>query len=164
MLKRCRQCLNAFLNSGGGTLYFGIDNNGIIQGVNLSYTTRDKWRTGISGVINSFEPRIDSSYFDVRFTQIHQQRKDPLLIEPLLDTFVVEITIQKGYSAVHFTNHQRDIAYFRSHGCTMIMDQNIITHRLGSTTVVEAINLLKMPCPVGGNFCLRIVVGILTIL
>jgi predicted HTH transcriptional regulator len=46
------------LNTEGGSIYFGIEDNGTIKGVELGRKERDDLRLGIDNVVNRYTPQV----------------------------------------------------------------------------------------------------------
>lgn len=55
---------NAFLNTNGGTLYCGIEDDGTVSGLRLDRALKDRIRQEVDGVCYRFTPSVNffSSY------------------------------------------------------------------------------------------------------
>lgn len=70
ILRYCDSYINAFLNSGGGNIYFGIEDNGTILGIPLARKDRDTIRLGIDNIVNLYYPQVDPLLYLVQFVRI----------------------------------------------------------------------------------------------
>lgn len=48
----CKKYINAFLNTDGGTIYFGVEDDGRLVGVPMDRKTRDTTRLKIDGIVS----------------------------------------------------------------------------------------------------------------
>ncbi|MDA2261061.1 type II toxin-antitoxin system PemK/MazF family toxin [Bacillus cereus group sp. Bc200] len=90
----------SFLNSNGGSLFFGIDNSGIVKGVNLSYEERDELALDINNSINNrVLPKISPAYYTITWHSV--KSKDKNTIDNL---YVLEIEIKRPFDplAIYF--------------------------------------------------------------
>jgi len=85
--------LNGFFNSNGGTLYLGINDNGIIVGLPLTFRERDKLRVMVDNSFANFEPSIASrkEITSVQFIDVYGGNG-----LRLTDVFVLKIVTKKG--------------------------------------------------------------------
>ena len=90
-LKLTQKYVNAFLNTDGGRLYFGIEHNGSIDGLLLNRKSRDIIRLRIDGVIpgesisnsigcfpssaTGFSPQVDPHLYSIDFIPVFAQDK-----------------------------------------------------------------------------------------
>ncbi|MGI1798436.1 AlbA family DNA-binding domain-containing protein [Priestia sp. TRN 1309] len=92
----------SFLNGNGGSIYFGIDNSGIIKGLNLSYEERDQLALDINNLINDrVIPSISPSYYTIKWHSV--KNRDRNNIDNLN---VLEIEIKRPFDplAIYFDN------------------------------------------------------------
>ncbi|KAJ4455189.1 putative eIF-2-alpha kinase GCN2 [Paratrimastix pyriformis] len=120
--------MNAFLNTRGGTIYFGVEDNGIIKGIRVDRKMRDTLRLGIDSAVNLYRPQVDPSLYTVTFV--------PVVGGPFEDLAVLQISVQKGRSPVYFTKPDRFSAYLRRDGGNIRMSPEVIEQRIkfGNTT------------------------------
>ena len=59
--KESEKALNAFLNTDGGVLYFGIDKTWIVKGVEVKNSEIKAIETEIVAVVNTFTPKLKNS-------------------------------------------------------------------------------------------------------
>ncbi|KAJ4459044.1 hypothetical protein PAPYR_5096 [Paratrimastix pyriformis] len=114
--------LNAFLNSNGGTLYFGIDNKGLVKGIPCNFVSRDTFRLTIDTVIRGIVPQIDPRsvslhYYPVRLKNLRS-----------LPHFVLAVQIQRGMAPVYFTPKRE--AYVRYSASNYPLSVELINERL----------------------------------
>lgn len=92
----------SFLNGNGGSLFFGIDNSGIVKGLNLSYEERDNLALDINNIINSrVIPKISPDYYTINWHSI--KNRDRNNVDNL---HVLEIEIKRPFDplAIYFEN------------------------------------------------------------
>lgn len=110
--------INAFLNTNGGTIYFGIDDDGRVQGLRLDRAQRDRLRTIISKQINKFQPAVEPDLYKIEFIEVHDKES----------TYVVEIRVSKGPANLYMTGSQN--FYIRRDGSNFLMPFDMIRARL----------------------------------
>ncbi|MFQ5640214.1 MAG: RNA-binding domain-containing protein [bacterium] len=110
--------LNAFLNTNGGTILFGIENNGRVLGIQLDRDQRDALRREISKVVNKFQPSVEPELYKIEFVPI--ENKD--------SSWVVEIQVSKGNARLYMTGSQH--FYLRRDGSNFLMPFDMIRARL----------------------------------
>jgi len=119
----CSKYINAFLNTNGGTIYFGISDDGIVQGFPLNREGRDDLRLRIDAIVSSLKPQLDPSLYKI--TCIPVITPDAHEYNDFL--FVVEVQIQKGRAPVY--RNQRGEAFVRLAGSTYKMTDDLIEER-----------------------------------
>jgi hypothetical protein len=86
--------LVAFLNSGGGRIYWGIrDSDRVVVGVRLDHRERDRLRRTVTDQLGNIKPPISPSAYQVNLHQVLDDNRQ--IIE---DCFVVEIVVPKPLS------------------------------------------------------------------
>ena len=79
----------AFLNSEGGTIYWGIrDTDRVVVGVNLDYRQRDNIRRIVSQKLTEIRPSLDPTGYRIEFYPIYDATDDIIA-----DLYVVEISV-----------------------------------------------------------------------
>ncbi len=122
--------INAFLNTNGGALYFGIDDGGQVLGVKLNRSKRDNLRIGISKLINNFQPSVEPALYRINF----------LSLEKETDLFVVEIHVTKGTANLYMTGGQN--FYVRRDGSNFLMPFDMIRSRIHNTVETETSKII----------------------
>lgn len=138
----CKKYLNAFLNTEGGKLYFGIEDDGTIYGIPANRKLRDHIRLLIDNTLNTIKPQVDPHLIEVDFVPVRipmryyregkrrSKKKQNSKLENGFESeiwrFVVRITIQKGRAPVYFTHGK---AYFRLSGSVRRMSEELIEER-----------------------------------
>lgn len=110
--------INAFLNTNGGVIFFGIADDGKVQGVELDRRQRDHLRTKISKIINAFQPSVEPELYKLDFVDV--AGKDSL--------YVVEVHVTKGTANLYMTGSQN--FYLRRDGSNFLMPFDMIRTRL----------------------------------
>ena len=92
-----------FLNSKGGTLYYGIDDNGLIKGVDIKDYEMDIFKKKVYEELFKFKPKVDS-LVNIKFIPVYYLKtQNPKLIS---NTYVLEIRVQKGSDdEIYFTSY-----------------------------------------------------------
>lgn len=112
----------AFLNSEGGSIFWGICDNGIVKGLSLSLELKDKIRKTINSKINTIEPPIDPTQIGVFFHPVSN----------IKEGFVLEVSIPKSNSRKLYFNTSGD-TWVRLNGCKKKLQgnalQDYIIHR-----------------------------------
>jgi hypothetical protein len=81
--------INAFLNTEGGVIYFGIDERSFVSGVQLNEQQRDLLIKEIDQLVGQFQPSVEKDLYKIRFVPIIGQGVEQ-------DLYVVEIHVAKG--------------------------------------------------------------------
>jgi len=110
--------VNAFFNTNGGVIYFGIDDDGRAQGIQLTRSARDDLRIGISKIINKFQPPVEPNLYEIKFVEVVDNP----------DRFVVELRVSQGAARLYMTGSQN--FYLRRDGSNFLMPFAMIRERL----------------------------------
>jgi predicted HTH transcriptional regulator len=62
--------INAFLNTNGGTIYFGVEDDGKVRGIILNRRGRDLLRLKLDNIVSSFKPQVDPNLVRVTFIPV----------------------------------------------------------------------------------------------
>lgn len=76
----------SFLNSEGGSIYWGITDDGIVKGVKLTTSNKDDINKSIVAVINNIVPSIDPTKVQVTYHAV----------ENMEDHYVLEVCVSKS--------------------------------------------------------------------
>jgi len=117
--------VNAFLNTRGGVILFGIDDDGVVQGITLDRTSRDQLRTEISRLIQKFQPSVEPDLYQIKF----------IPVEGKGDLFVVEIHVSKGTANLYMSGSQN--FFIRRDGSNFLMSFDMIRRRLQTDPVIS---------------------------
>ncbi|CAL6093740.1 AAA-4_domain protein [Hexamita inflata] len=157
--KYLKDYLNAFLNSHGGSIWFGIEDDGTIRGLYLTLKERDECRLSIDTLCNTFVPQVDNSLtrldlipVNMLINEIDQTRFQPTDIDQStgftckavavhsqkpLERVVVVASILPGISPVYFTSKLHDMAWMRRDGGIVKMSQDVIVQRITQGRRIE---------------------------
>lgn len=64
---------NAFLNSEGGELYFGVEDDGTVHGLLLDTKDRDQIRIGVDGLMQHSTPTVDTRSYSLDFLPVLEE-------------------------------------------------------------------------------------------
>lgn len=124
--------VNAFLNTNGGALYFGIDDGGQILGVTLDRSHRDNLRTGISKLINNFQPSVEPDLYKINFIKLEDE----------VDLYIIEIHVTKGTANLYMTGSQN--FYVRRDGSNFLMPFDMIRSRIHKKAKTETHEIMQV--------------------
>lgn len=94
-----------FLNSKGGTLYFGINNDGITKGTEVKEYEIKAFNNKLYEELKKFHPPVGEQEVKVKFTEIYSLNKNQTL-SLIEDSYIIEFKIEKPLkNEVFFTNN-----------------------------------------------------------
>lgn len=88
----------SFVNSEGGSIYWGITDDGIVKSIKLTSTKKDDINTAIASVINNIEPAIDPTKVQITYHDV----------ENIDDHYVLEIYVPKSRLGLLHFNKSHD--------------------------------------------------------
>ncbi len=101
----CDEYVVAFLNSGGGRIYWGIrDNNRVVVGVRLNHRERNRLRRTTTDQLGNIKPSISPSAYQVNFHQVLDDDR-----QPIEDCFVIEIVVPRPLSNELYCTGSNDV-------------------------------------------------------
>ena len=134
--KYVEEYVNAFLNTRGGVVYCGVENDGSVSGVHLDRKQRDDLRTLVDQIVKRFQPSVDPDLFDIAFV--------PVIGEAVGDeVFVVEIHVQKGDEVLYWTGSQK--VWVRGLAGNQAMSPDMIERRLARRQLSSMPKLHQLP-------------------
>ena len=120
-----REYANAFLNGEGGTLYFGIEDDGVVTGVGLGRKERDDVQRRLGQIIKEFYPAVDPSLWRLEFAPIHGTND-----AQVNDLFVIELRISKGREDLYWPVAAGSVPYVKLPGGINRMTPSMIEQRV----------------------------------
>ncbi|MCG9708711.1 ATP-binding protein [Pseudoalteromonas sp. Isolate3] len=96
----------AYLNSSGGSIFWGICDNGIVKSLKLDSTQKDQIKKVINSKVNTIEPSIDPTQIEVNFHRVGNVESG----------YVVEVNVPKSNSIGLFFNSSGN-TWVRINGC-----------------------------------------------
>jgi hypothetical protein len=96
----------AFLNSSGGSIFWGITNQAFVKSVVLDTEQRDNIRKSINSKINNIEPAIDPTKITVFFHNVEDSN----------NSYVIEVNVPKSNSVGLYFNTSGN-TWVRVNGC-----------------------------------------------
>ena len=96
----------AFLNSSGGSIFWGICDNGIIKSLKLNSIQKDQIRKVVNSKINIIEPSLDPTQIEVNFHNVSNVENG----------YVLEVNVPKSNSLGLFFNSSGN-TWVRINGC-----------------------------------------------
>ena len=137
--------VNAFLNSDGGWLYVGVDDDGVVDGLWCTKRRRDELKRAIDSVMQHMSPPVDPSLYVLDFLPVHlavdsELRPGETRLLPLAHVYVLVVSVKAGTSgSVYFTSgrlHEKDEpagkekAWLRRDGSVREMTQRMVAERM----------------------------------
>jgi hypothetical protein len=89
-LKTVTSYICAYLNSYGGTMFFGINDSGFVKGITLSRKDIDEFQVNLDIALRNFQPRVMPDQIKLEFHEIAIDDKHKHV---LLDRYVVQIDV-----------------------------------------------------------------------
>lgn len=125
----CKHNINAFLNTNGGKVYFGVTRQGKIVGIPLSRKLRDMIRLRIDSITSSYQPQVDPQLVNVTFHPVINN------VDIYNDNFnqidhvkhVVIVDVSSGNAPLYRASHGN--AYIRRGGKIYRMEKSLIRMR-----------------------------------
>uniref|UniRef100_A0A8C6R4A3 Schlafen like 1 n=1 Tax=Nannospalax galili TaxID=1026970 RepID=A0A8C6R4A3_NANGA len=65
-----RRYVCAFLNSEGGSLFVGVEDNGLVQGIRCSYREEDRTRLLVDSILQGFKPQVFPDAYTLTFIPV----------------------------------------------------------------------------------------------
>mmetsp|Transcript_31923 Transcript_31923/g.77792 ORF Transcript_31923/g.77792 Transcript_31923/m.77792 type:complete len:428 (+) Transcript_31923:105-1388(+) len=126
----CSKYNCAFLNSSGGKIYFGIEDDGKIFGINLTKYQRDIARKDLDFQMKHYDPPVDPDRYSIAFLKIYQRTCGDLMEVP--DQFVVRVTVlgpTEGAGSCNFYKDPSGNPWIRLDGSVAKMDPQMFRKR-----------------------------------
>jgi len=96
-----------FLNSKGGILYFGINNDGVVKGTDVKDFEIQSFKKKLYDGLKKFVPPIGEEEVKVNFVPVYKVNNKTLVTSIMQNSYVVEIMINKSTkSDLFFTNYR----------------------------------------------------------
>lgn len=80
-----------FLNSYGGSLYFGINDSGFVKGISLTRQDIDEFQINLDVNLRKFHPKVFPDQYALKF---HELASDPSFKKIISNKYVVEIEVK----------------------------------------------------------------------
>jgi hypothetical protein len=105
-------CISAFLNippeeeNKIKSIYFGIDKNGNVKGIELNYKQRDRLSNALRGQLQSLSPPVLPGDVNIAFLPVFKNRTLSK------DVFIVKLSVQCGSRMLHLFKNKCYICHF----------------------------------------------------
>ncbi len=113
--------VTSFLNSQGGTLYLGINDDGLALGIRLDRKLFDEIVVAFDRKLKHFTPPVRADQYHIRANYIYDKRYGTYLT----DHYVLEIEIKRGDPADLYFNDKKD-SFIRKQASSIILQPNAI--------------------------------------
>lgn len=80
--------ITSFLNSNGGTIYYGISDDKRVKGINLNYNEKDEIKRGVFDAVGAITPNISPDNINLDFRDVYNIKS-----EKLHNVYVLEVQI-----------------------------------------------------------------------
>jgi len=117
----------AFLNTDGGRIYFGINDNGIVTGVKLNFMEKDKFKNYFRDITRNFWPQCHMDKLSVYYVPVKKKDNSQFI----KDLYVVKLRILKGKPDFLYS------IYFRPYDSFIRADNQVL--RLKCENILEEI-------------------------
>eukprot|EP00457_Paulinella_chromatophora_P005267 gb/GEZN01005282.1/.p1 GENE.gb/GEZN01005282.1/~~gb/GEZN01005282.1/.p1 ORF type:complete len:588 (-),score=62.81 gb/GEZN01005282.1/:20-1783(-) len=126
----CKKYVNAFLNSNGGVLYIGIEDDGAVKGIRINRKDRDLFRLYMDSEMKGTRPTVGPSLYRIDFLPVFR-RVSPRwsYVEQIQDFCVIMIDVKKGTETVYQTKNDNK-SYLRRDGSIHEMTAEMIRARV----------------------------------
>eukprot|EP00117_Sycon_ciliatum_P022695 scpid19380/ scgid0412/ len=101
-----QRTLCGFLNSGeGGTIYLGIDSDGVVSGVQWNRKLRDDFRLVVDQMMHNFKPVVSADLFYIHFVDCVDSSvaASDSMRQALENVFVIELGVRKTAGMIFVT-------------------------------------------------------------
>ena len=107
--------VSAFLNTEGGILFYGIKDNGVVEGISLSRKERDQFLVALDLNFQKFNPQITHEEYQITFKQVKDKS-----FKDIQELYVIEFRVSKGKKdSVYFTH--KNETYIRRDASIMLL-------------------------------------------
>lgn len=106
--------VNAFLNTNGGTIYFGVEDDGVVTGIPLNRMGRDDLRLRLDSVISGntqqllrynlfleIKPQVDPHLWCIEFIPVRFTPEEQKITPEYMIYYVVKVITKKGRAHVY---------------------------------------------------------------
>lgn len=121
----------SFLNSNGGCIFYGITNDGIVQGVNVNRQQKDEIRKSINNAINSIEPKISADIISIEFKNIYSKDK-----QKINDNYIIEVHVDRPLDKKDIYVYKNEI-HIRLNGVKNKLQGNAIVDYIRRKTIKD---------------------------
>lgn len=121
----------AFLNSRGGSIYYGIDDDGRVTGFKAQRSELDELKKDMYSILETIEPKISGDNYLIRFHEVYLNEE-----ELFPDMYVLEVVVP---------NRSRLNEVFFDHGSDVYLKLDGIRKKLKGSEIVDFILRKKMP-------------------
>jgi len=108
--------VTSFLNSQGGTLYLGINDDGLALGIRLDRKLFDEIAIAFDRKLKHFTPPVRADQYQIRANYIYDKRAGTYLT----DHYILEIEIKKGDPADLYFNDKKD-SFIRKQASSIVL-------------------------------------------
>lgn len=127
--KYCREYLNAFINTRGGHLWLGIEDDGSAKGLMISRHDKDSIRLVIDASVNQMVPQIDAEMHRTAFIPV-ENGPPPEAARKDAKRYVIVASILSGSAPLYFTSFNHQSAYVRRDGSIVKLSADGVVRRL----------------------------------
>jgi hypothetical protein len=136
-----RRTLNAFLNMNGGSIYFGITDEGIVKGLTLHGGSgfKDDICLNSDAVMSGMFPQVDlkAVQYRIRFASVWNAE----LNRAIPDQYIVIVSVAEDPHldeiGVHFTDSSCTDAYMRASASSIRIHHSLIVDKLRHANVIR---------------------------
>lgn len=124
----CDKYMSAFLNTTGGRIYFGVEDDGLISGLVLGRAERDKVRLAIDAVAHGHLPTLPPEHYRVDFLPVAQELPGGGGGLPVGDLHLVCVTLAAPENYRVYRS-RAGVAWYRQDGSVRAMPEDMLRDR-----------------------------------
>ena len=113
--------IGAFLNTNGGSIYFGIADNGVILGHRLFRKQIDQLKLEIDTLMSKFTPALVKNEVQLKAVPCVNYKN-----KIINNTFIVEVHVSKGEEGKVYCTQQNHVYIRRNASCFKLQDARSI--------------------------------------
>lgn len=130
--------ITSFLNSNGGTIYYGISDNKEIKGVELNDKQKDQIRRSLVDATVGISPNISPDNVILEFIEVYNNKN-----EKLSNTYVLEVNVSNQLDKKEIFLYKNDI-HLRVNGVKKKLQGRQIVDYIKRKAFEEYINNMKL--------------------
>ena len=113
--------VSAFLNTEGGILFYGIKDNGVVEGISLNRKQRDQFCLALDSNFQKFNPQITHDDYQITFKPIKD--KNFKVVE---DLYVIEVRVNKGKKDSLYFTHKNETYIRRDASVNLLKGHDLL--------------------------------------
>ena len=125
MVEFAREYINAFLNGDGGTLFLGVEDDGMVSGILLNHKQRDDIRKRITDAVKEFFPAVEAHLYEINFCPVYDAKGNKID-----DLWIIDVTVRSGDAPVYWASNHKGLAYIKTQGGISCIPPSMLERRI----------------------------------